>query len=272
MADHCAENRVLRRCAVLVISNLEYGGAQRQVVELANNIDRARFDIHVCSLSKYIPLGSQLRDSDRRLHVIRKNWKFDITVVPRLAWLLRALKADIVHGYLFDAEIAARLAGRLAGTRAIIGSERNTDHYLKRRQLVVYRLTRGCVDLTIANSNAGAAYNGRMLGYDASHYRVVHNGVNTAAFVPQDGKAIRRGLGIGEDERVVGFFASFKQQKNHSLFFGCLKLVLEAIYLTIQEAIGGTRALLQYLWHRRLACVSTAGTAVPQWVLLECLK
>jgi hypothetical protein len=42
---------------VLVISNLEYGGAQRQIVELANNFDPARVEVHVCSLSSYRPLA-----------------------------------------------------------------------------------------------------------------------------------------------------------------------------------------------------------------------
>ena len=33
-----------RICVVLVIDDLGFGGAERQVVELANNIDRNRFD------------------------------------------------------------------------------------------------------------------------------------------------------------------------------------------------------------------------------------
>jgi hypothetical protein len=45
---------------VIVISNLEYGGAQRQVVELANNIDTDCFDLHICSLSDYVPLSALL--------------------------------------------------------------------------------------------------------------------------------------------------------------------------------------------------------------------
>ena len=69
---------------VLVIDDLEYGGAQRQVVELANNMDRDRFDVHVCTLSNYVPLGSQLRDAERRLHTVVKRNKVDFTVVPRL--------------------------------------------------------------------------------------------------------------------------------------------------------------------------------------------
>jgi glycosyltransferase involved in cell wall biosynthesis len=218
-----------RKCVVLTISNLEFGGAQRQVVELANHMDARSFDVHICSLSEYVPLAEGLKERSRRLHVIRKRWKFDITVVPRLARLLRRLKADIVQGYLFDAEIAARLAGRLAGTPLVVGSERNTNYHLKRRQLAVYRLTRSCVDLIVANSNAGAAFNSRVLGHAPSIYRIVHNGVDVERFVPREASAIRRELGILPDEPVVGMFASFKHQKNHPLFFSAARRLLETM-------------------------------------------
>lgn len=223
---------------VMVISTLEYGGAQRQVVELANHIDPSRFDAHICSLSDYVPLADRLVDRDRRLHVITKKWKYDVTVIPRLAWLLHQLKADIVHGYLFDAEIAARLAGRLAGTPLIFGSERSTNYHLKRRQLITYRLTRGCMDLLIANSNAGAQFDCRMLGYHPSQCRVIHNGVDTQRFRPHDEQALRRELGIGDGEYVVGMFASFKQPKNHPLFFGAARRVLRRFPQTRLLLVG----------------------------------
>ena len=42
-----------RETVVLVISDLEFGGAQRQVVELANNLDPTRFQAYVCVLADY---------------------------------------------------------------------------------------------------------------------------------------------------------------------------------------------------------------------------
>lgn len=212
---------------VVVISNLEYGGAQRQVVELANHMDPARFDVHVCSLSDYVPLAAELQRREERLHIIHKRWKFDYSVVPRLAKLLWGLQADVVHSYLFDADIAARLAGRKARTPVVINSERNTDYHLKRRQLAAYWLTRRCVDLIIANSRAGAAFNSRMLGHDAGFYRVVHNGVNTETFKRGDAVAVRRRLGLDPSERVIGMFTSFKAQKNHALIFRAFKRLLQ---------------------------------------------
>jgi len=107
---------------------------------------------------------------------------------------------------------------------------------LKPRQHVAYRLTHGLVDRIVANSRAGAKFNGRLLGYDASMYRVVHNGVDTGRFSPGDGGSVKSELGIERGEKVVGMFASFKAQKNHPLFFRAARI--------IQEKIPETRYLL----------------------------
>jgi glycosyltransferase involved in cell wall biosynthesis len=214
---------------LFVISNFEYGGAQRQVVELANHLDPGRFEAHVCSLSSYAPLATSLRHAGSRLHIIPKLAKFDVTVVPRLVALLRRLHIDIVQSYLFDADIAARLAGRLALTRAVVGTERNTDYSLRRRHLIAYRLTHRQVDLIIANSHAGAAFSSRVLGHPPSFYRVVHNGVDLERFTPGPATEVREELGIAADEPVVGMFASFKAQKNHPLAFQAARLLMDRL-------------------------------------------
>ena len=110
-----------RETVVLVISDLEFGGAQRQVVELANNLDPTRFQAYVCVLADYTPLAASLAEPGKRLVVIKRHFKWDISVVFRLAAFLRSKNAAIVHSFLFDADIAARLAGRLAGHTIVIG-------------------------------------------------------------------------------------------------------------------------------------------------------
>jgi glycosyltransferase involved in cell wall biosynthesis len=222
---------------MLVVSNLEYGGAQRQVVELANHLDPAQFDVRICSLSPYVPLADDLRRRDQ-LHVITKRFKFDATVIPRLTRLLQRSRTDVVQSYLFDADIAAFLAGRLAGCSLVVGSERNANYVMKKRQVLLYRWTRPCVDMLIANSHAGAEFNERVVGYPPSRYRVVHNGVDTGRFAPAAPDAMRRELGIAGDELVVGMFASFKQQKNHPLFFRAAARVLERFPRTRLLLVG----------------------------------
>jgi glycosyltransferase involved in cell wall biosynthesis len=213
---------------VKVVSNLEFGGAQRQIVELVNGLDRDVYDVHLVSLSDYVPLGESLRDPNC-LTIIEKRHKYDFTVVFKLAKLLKALRADIVQGYLFDAEIAALLAGWLARTKLIVSSERNTNYAIKRIQRVFYALTKALPDICIANSHSGAEYNSKVLNRPLEMFRVVHNGVDSNdRFFPQDDKSLRKTFDLNESDFVVGMFGSFKEQKNHPQFFRAAKLILES--------------------------------------------
>lgn len=211
----------------IVISNLEFGGAQQQIVELANNLDPNEYEVHVVSLGEFVPLASSLRIPQERLHVVAKRWKFDITVPFRMASLFRSIDVKIVHGFLFDAEIASRLAARLAGVKFCIGSERNCDYSRRRLQLFAYRVTKSLQTRCVANSNAGAKFNSELLDYPDDHYTVVHNGVNTSRFTPGDGAAVRERYDLGARETVVGVFGSFKAQKNHKLFFRAAAILAE---------------------------------------------
>ncbi|QUM85338.1 glycosyltransferase [Moritella sp. 28] len=210
---------------LIVISNMEFGGAQRQVIELVNNIDQTRFEIHVCSLSEYVPLADQM-NKDTPLHIIHKKAKFDFSVVFKLAKLVRQYKFNVIHSYLFDAEIAARLAGKLSCTDIkIIGSERNTNYTLKPIQKKAYKLTKHLVSDIIANSQSGAKFNASQTGQPSHKYHVVYNGVDTKRFKPQDKLKMRRVLGIDPDCKLIGMFASFKQQKNHPFLIEALEQV-----------------------------------------------
>jgi glycosyltransferase involved in cell wall biosynthesis len=209
----------------LVISNLSYGGAERQVLELANTIDSQSFDLHLFILSKHAPLADQLRDHESRLHIVAKRHKFDITVINRLAAAFKALDIQVVHGFLFDAEIASRIAARLAGCPANIGSERNISNrngFVKR---LIYRVTSRLLDACIANSTAGTAFNHRVTGLAESRYHVVYNGVDTERFKPRDDCELRHELSLRRDQVVIGMFGSFKHQKNHPLLLQAAKLV-----------------------------------------------
>ena len=239
---------------LLVTEDLDYGGAERQVVELANSLDQDRFDVHVCSLSDYVPLGSKLRDRDHRLHIIKPRNKFDLSIILRLARLLRALRIDVVHGYLYTADVVCRAAGRLARTQAIIGSERSAFYHAPRREFLGLKFTRRWVDLIIANSQAGAKYNGSLYHRPASDYRVVHNGVDTERFRPADATAMRQTLKLAEHDLVIGAFANFRPAKNHEMLFRAFRLVLDSfpkarLLLVGDRPIQSKGALDDYIAH-----------------------
>ena len=210
----------------LVISNLGMGGAEGQVVEIANNLDRSQFNVHLFSLSSHVPLSYRIIDKDKRLHIVEKKTKYDITTVFRLAKKLKEYQIDIVHGFLFDAEIASRFAGKIAGCK-VIGSERNSKNKKNKIQQIIYKNTSGLFDFCVANSCAGAQFHQSVCGLPSSSYKVVYNGVDTRRFCPSKNNRLRSQLEIRPRERVIGMFGSFKRQKNHKLLFGAAKRILQ---------------------------------------------
>lgn len=244
--------RINKIKVMLIISNLEFGGAQRQLVELANNLSRDDFDVMVCSLSQYIPLGSGLDLPDEKVVIIQKKSKYDISVVFRLSKVLRENKVDVLHAFLFDAEIAARIASAMAGVAVMVGSERNSNYRIKRNQMVAYRLTKNLRDVCIANSRAGAEFNAQELGYPEKHYAVVRNGVDINRFQAGNGGQLRESLGISQDQFVIGMFASFKEQKNHGMLFHAVKELTSSdrnfrVVLLGEELHGGAQGTTTYV-------------------------
>lgn len=209
-----ASNQVIR--VAIVISNLTHGGAERQVVELANRIDSNRVELHICTLSDVCPLAEFLIRPER-LHIIQKQSKYDVTVIPRLVRYLRQHRFDVVHGFLFDAEIASWLAGTFAGTTCVLGSERNSSNNFSSFKTNVYRYASKLMDACIANSTAGMEFSHRTFHIPREKYRVIYNGVDTQRFQPAPSKLSKSQLGIPENALVIGFVGSFKRQKNHPL-------------------------------------------------------
>jgi glycosyltransferase involved in cell wall biosynthesis len=235
--------RILEAKVALVASNLEYGGAQRQVIALANYMNANGGDATVVSLSRYVPLATGLRDAGNRLHVVEKRHRLDVTVAWRLAALLRRLEIDVTHAFLVDAEIAARIAGALYPRTAVIGSERNTDYVPQRRHTIPLRLTKWWCAAIIANSNAGKRFRIRAFGDSPDSVYVVHNGVDLERFAPQGQEIARAETGLAPHLPVVGMFASFKTQKNHPMYFRAARRIRDrhpgAVFLCVGEALFG---------------------------------
>jgi glycosyltransferase involved in cell wall biosynthesis len=227
----------------LVVSNLEYGGAQRQVVALANHLNAAGGTATVVSLSRYVPLAAELVDAGSRLLLVEKRHRLDLTVAWRLAVLLRRLEVDVTHAFLVDAEIAARLAGALYPRTAVIGSERNTDYVPQLGHTIPLRLTNRWCAATIANSHAGKRFRVRAFGISADSVFVVHNGVDLVRFAPREAALARADIGLPPSVPVVGLFASFKTQKNHPMFFRTARRILDrhpgAVFLCVGGALHG---------------------------------
>ena len=204
----------------LLISSLEFGGAERQVVEMVRSFDPNVVKPIVCSLSSKVPLARFLPGKPGELTIIERRGRFDFTTIFRVARLLRRHRVDVVHAFLFDAEIVARLAAPLARVPVVIASERNTEYVRPRLHTFALKSTEGLFDVMVANSMSGKKFNIRTLGLTDSQIEVVHNGVDVERFRPDraTGLAFRERLGIGPETPLIGMVGSYKRQKAQDCF------------------------------------------------------
>jgi glycosyltransferase involved in cell wall biosynthesis len=204
----------------LVVSSLEFGGAERQVVEMARSFDRSRVQPHVISLSNKVPLAEFLPGNGDCLSIVEKRGRFDVSTIFRVAKVLRDRQIDVVHAFLFDADVITRLASRFTRVKLMVSSERNANYKQPRFHKLALKATQPFFDVMIANSEAGKRFGVTHHGIRASRIEVVRNGVDVKKFSPnpEAGAAIRAELGIPAGDPVVGMVGSFKFQKGHEFF------------------------------------------------------
>ena len=125
---------------LIVISGLGWGGAERQVVLLSRELVRRGHAVLVYTLNDHVPRRDELAGSGVELVVDQKRWRLDPALLLRLRRAVRRWGADLVHGFLYDGNLYARLAAAGLGV-TVLDSERNDAYRLSALQRCGYRLT-----------------------------------------------------------------------------------------------------------------------------------
>ena len=106
---------------LLLAVGLDVGGTETHILELASGMD-PRFNVVVCSLKPLGRLGRELQAHGVRVLSLDGKGKWDPRVLWRFWQVLRTERPDVVQAFLFWANIAARLIGRLLPQSRVISS------------------------------------------------------------------------------------------------------------------------------------------------------
>jgi glycosyltransferase involved in cell wall biosynthesis len=148
---------------------------------MSRELARGGHDVAIYTLNDDAPRAKELEGSGVTLIVDQKRTKLDPGVLWRLNKFIRRWKADIVHGFLYDGDIYARIAAIGTGA-AVLNSERSDNYSISRMQYIAHWLTQRLVDGVVANSRSGSAFAQKLYGYDADHMHVVWNGLRIEDF------------------------------------------------------------------------------------------
>jgi len=204
-----------------LIESLEFGGAEKVVVTLANSMARSH-EVSVCCVKR---IGELARELDPAIHVhcLEAGEGNDYRLPFRLAALVRREGLEVVHSHNWSLFIEAAVGGRWARVPALVHTvhgpylshaanwggalKRGLRHHLERRMASRFR--------RIATvSDAIARYVVEEIGLPAERVVTVHNGIPDGIAAP--GRSHRRAseAGGGVTFITTGRLAAVK---NHAL-------------------------------------------------------
>lgn len=221
----------------IIITGLSTGGAEMMLLRLLERIDRSRFSFHVFSLTNLGEIGPRIQALGIPVEAIGMSRHVpNPFAVTTLARRLRAAKTDLVHTWLYHADLLGSLAARLAGVRTIAWCIRNNDldrgkskfatRLVVRVNVFVSRwLPTGILSCAEAARDVHVA-----LGYAADKMEVIPNGFDLSRFRPDAATriSVRDELHLSADTPLIGIVGRFDPQKNHAGFLEAAALLLRS--------------------------------------------
>ncbi len=190
----------LRVC--FIIPTLDQGGAEKQLSLLSRGLDRDAFEAIVIVLTHTGPREQELVDSGIEIHHINKRAKLDPFAWLRLRRLLRKLKPDIVHTWLFAANAYGRIAALFANVPVILGSERSVDPWKNGLQFWIDRLLAKRTHGITANSQGTIDFY-HDHGIDKKWFELIPNGIEPFAPNTMSRSQACAEMGVPLDKRII---------------------------------------------------------------------
>jgi glycosyltransferase involved in cell wall biosynthesis len=223
---------------MFVITGLGAGGAEAMLVKLLAQKAFARDEIMVVSL-----LGSGTRSAE----LIALGHRLEHLGISRslstwgrvfgLYLLIRTFKPDLIHSWMYHADLVAGIIGKIASIRHIVWSIRQSNlarEYNKTSTLLVIRacafLSSFIPNAIITNSTV-ARQSHIVAGYKTDKIRVIPNGFDLVNYVPKKAlrSAFRVSLNMDDETPLVGLVARFDSVKNHAGFFAAAQAIHAAL-------------------------------------------
>jgi glycosyltransferase involved in cell wall biosynthesis len=200
-----------------VATGLAYGGAETQLKNLALRLKQRGWSLSVVSMLPPKAYVDELESAGICVYNLRMRRKVpDPRALFRFCRILRHLRPQIVHSYMFHANLLARVARLITPVPILVSSVRGLNEGGRLRDLA-YRFTDPLADITTQVSEAGKQRYIRVGAVPPSKIVYIPNGIDTSRFHPNPTvrKVVRESLGYSEEIFVWLTVGRLEPVKNH---------------------------------------------------------
>jgi L-malate glycosyltransferase len=204
---------------MFVVLQLDAGGSERVVLELAQNLDPLQYEIYVAAFKGGV-LKAPLKKICKDIFFIEKGSGFDISAMFHLAELVRKNGIDVVNAHHYMPCFYSFLGTRILNRKKLI----YTEHSVPEVEAVGSGIHGKIFWWMLFQINAVIGVSNEIIK-NFKHYYPRHekkfltvlNGVDTEKFASgKNRKDVRAQWGLTADNFVVGTIANFRRVKNHA--------------------------------------------------------
>ena len=222
-----------------VVTNFGRHGAGVTLARFLENSDRARLDIHLCTIDGPGPEVERFKKLGFPVTTLHRSGTMDLGIVWKLQDMIKRGGFDLVYGPKHSSFFLARPAARLAGTR-FLGHERGWPlQFVSKRVLTADRVLSRGTHLIVANSNHTASVLQKVIRVEPARIRRIYNPIPLRPKSPA--AAVRTG-----DAPIVGCFARLSPEKGVDVLVRSMPRILRTLPKT-QLRIFGEGSLEQPL-------------------------
>ena len=217
------------------ITELDIGGAERTLFALVTGLARRGHEVQVACLTGRGEVGEWLEREGVEVHYLEARLARPASVVLPLLRLVRRFKPDVLHNFLYHANLCGRLVGWMTGVPAVVCAVRVEDVERPWR-LRLDRWTHWMMDTQTCVSESARQFTHEVSRIPLKKLVAIPNSVDPTRFDVARGD-FREELGLSSDEVLVVSIGRLEKQKGMSL-------VLEAAAQVVTEYPGARFAVV----------------------------
>ena len=217
------------RLRILYPASLTVGGAERQMILLAERLPRDRFDVNFILLGGWTPNADLAVSAGARVHALGAVDRRS-TSRPRAASrvagrvidyvrICRRERYHVVDAWLYQGYGLAAVTRPLTRVPVLISGRVSLSRFKEEfgpLERAVDAVARRRSDLIFANSSAVADDVALREGVDRTSIRIIRNGVVIPEPMPDDERvALRATWGAAANDLVIGYVGSMRPGKGH---------------------------------------------------------
>jgi glycosyltransferase involved in cell wall biosynthesis len=238
-----------------VITGLNTGGAETALCRLLEALPQPEFDHAVVALGSEGALSARVAKSTTPCHLGMRPGRFAPSDVKRLRHVIRASRPDVIHGWMYHANLMAALATwglRIPMIWGVRQTLYNTDREKRATRMVIRanaafsRRPRWIV----YNSSVSSLQHQKR-GFASVRTRIIPNGYDTNAFKPdpQARASVRRELNIPIGALAIGLVARTHPMKDHDNFLRAAALFVQSNPRAVFVLVGDGTEIESFRLH-----------------------